>query len=328
MKRIISVIAAWWVYVLAANAAGTYDSSAANVKDSDLLHAVAMRVNGMPVSGEAFVFTMNGCRTACYDYFLQKYGTYDEADFWQHSFRGEVPAQWLERETVQRCKEDLCRLQVMQCYGVLNGFDFLRFKQQWKEENNRRQGGVNGQQVVYGNTYLDAGSFYSYLLSNAWLEAQRNLVRQHPPTATQQQQVYEAAKQQSFQKAPTVQIRLYQQIAGQQESTVQDILFEPAGRKADELQWGTVYTQSMQLGKAGKRSPPFQNEAGQVCEVECLVWQEHGYLPAADVQENILQLYAEAHINKQLQQLRAGCQVQVNKAICKQLVAGGCRQVL
>lgn len=316
MKHMILVLITWLMHVPAAFAAGTYDSS--------LLHDTAIMVNGMPVSGEAFLFAMAGCRTACYDYFLQKYGAYDSADFWQHSFNGEVPAQWLEQQTILRWKEDICRLQAMQHYGVLNGFDFTRFKRQWKEENNRRQNG----QLVYGNTWLDAFSFYSYLLSNAWLETQRSIVKQMPPDTAVMQQIYEREKLRAFQKTPTVSVRLYQQVAGGKELQVQDIVFEPAGRKADELQWGVVYTQSMQLYKPGARSAPFQNDAGQECTVECLVWQPNGYLPAGDVQENIKQLYAAGILEKQWQQLHAGCRIRVNKDLCGKLVAGGFRAVL
>lgn len=316
MKRIICIITIWVMNVPAANAAGTYDSS--------LLYATAITVNGMQVSGEAFLFAMAGCRTACYDYFLQKYGAYDSADFWQHSFNGEVPAQWLEQQTILRWKEDICRLQAMQHYGILSGFDFNRFKRQWKQENNRRQSG----QLVYGNTWLDAFSFYSYLLSNAWLETQRSIVRQIPPDAALMQQIYEREKLHAFQKTPTVKVRLHQQVAGGKQLQVQEIVFEPAGRKADELQWGAVYTQSMQLYKAGVCSAPFQNDAGQLCTVECLAWQHNGYLPARDVQENIKQLYAAGILEKQWQQLHAGCRIQINRDLCRKLVAGGFRAVL
>lgn len=254
---------------------------------------VVALVNQVPVYKDEFMWRMTGLRSACYDYFIQKYVVQNTAAFWHQSFNGECPLEWIKQKTLAQIREDRGKLAVMQRYGVLKGFCFEQFQQACSRENEKRKWLAANQSVVYGMVNMDAYTLYEYILSNALQETKRRMLALEPPPADTLKKLYEQLKEEQFHLVPTISVA-YTSITGERDSITQTLTFNPAYSKSDELEWGSVYTQSMRLKKTGERSLVFKNAGGQDCFVTCTAFHDNGYLPFEQLTGNLQSLYAEA----------------------------------
>jgi hypothetical protein len=158
---------------------GAQSPCAASFGDDDT--STVVQIDGERVSQGEFLWRMNGFRSACFSFFMQKYNaSYNGADFWDHPFDGITPAEWIKRRTLQQLVEDKVKIRIMQQYGVLTGFDYKQFLKAFREENETRKMRMQQGQVIYGVRQFDESSFYEYLLSNALLETERRMLLPDP----------------------------------------------------------------------------------------------------------------------------------------------------
>jgi hypothetical protein len=128
-----------------------------------------------------FIWRMNGFRSACFNFFMQKYNaSYNGPDFWDHPFNGITPMEWIWKRTLQQLVEDKVKIRIMQQYGVLPGFDHTQFLKAFGDENKKRKIMIEQGQVIYGIQQFDESSFYEYILSNALLETERRMLAADP----------------------------------------------------------------------------------------------------------------------------------------------------
>jgi len=170
---------------------------------------IVISINGIPVYEDEFEFVKQGLRTECITYFINKYGTYDCADFWEHSFKGEVPRLWLKEKTMAKCKTQRVLVSLMNKYGVLKSFNFSSFKTMWKKENLTREAEVKNSGLVYGTIGFDQQTYYTYLISKSILDTEREIVRKSDLSEKQWRAYYETIKTKQFRKLPSKEIVLY-----------------------------------------------------------------------------------------------------------------------
>jgi hypothetical protein len=207
----------------------------------------------------------------------------------------------------------------MQSYGVLKEYDFTRFLAQWQQENKSRAQQVAAGKLVYGNIAFDMYSYYAYVNTNAWLSTQRQLLEQQEIAVAAFKTYYAQIKEQQFKKPPTVVVTLVTKDAVTRKESSRSIRFEPESRKADELQWGEVFTRSIALNKTGARSQWFTDEAGNACQVTCSQYIAHGYIPFAAALENVKAAYAEHLLAQQLTEQEKRTPVWIDTAVVSSL---------
>ncbi len=288
-------------------------------------------IDGMKISKKEFEWRMNGFRSACFDFFLQKYNaTYNEKDFWNHSFDSITPFQWIKEKTLQQLKIEKVKIKLMQRYGLLKGYNYEQFLMTYKEENEKRKAMVEKGQVIYGLQQFDENSYHEYILSNALLETQRRMLVNKPLSEKYLRDYYELVKKEKFNIPPTITVAYVMMDKNKKQElkykelhalvkaknkkviaalqnmeykaaiSVQDIILYPAGRKTDELKWGNMFQQAILLKKEGAISNLFSDGNGNDCFLICKKIIDNGWLPFKEVRENVKTQIAENRFKQML----------------------------
>jgi len=167
-----------------------------------------IRIDSERVSKGEFVWRMNGFRSACFNYFMQKYNaSYNGPDFWDHPFNGITPGEWIRTRTLQQLVEDKVEIEVMQQYGLLPGFDYTQFLRAYRDENEKRKTLIQQGQVIYGIQQFRDDNFYEYILSNARLETERRMLAANPPSEKELRDYYGGVKNKEPGYPPFGQVR-------------------------------------------------------------------------------------------------------------------------
>jgi hypothetical protein len=186
--------------------AGAQIRPAASFGDDDT--STVVQIDGERVSKGEFVWRMNGFRSACFNFFMQKYNaSYNGPDFWDHPFNSITPMEWIRRRTLQQLVEDKVKIKIMQQYGVLPGFDYTQFLKAFRDENEKRKILIEQGQVIYGIQQFEESSFYEYVLSNALLETERRMLAVDPPSEKELRDYYGRVKNKDLGCPPFRQVR-------------------------------------------------------------------------------------------------------------------------
>jgi hypothetical protein len=186
--------------------AGAQIQPAASFGDDDT--STVVQIEGERVSKGEFVWRMNGFRSACFNFFMQKYNaSYNGPDFWDHPFNNITPMEWIRRRTLQQLVEDKVKIKIMQQYGVLPGFDYKQFLKALRDENEKRKILIEQGQVIYGIQQFEESSFYEYVLSNALLETERRMLAVDPPSEKELRDYYGRVKNKEPGYLPFRQVR-------------------------------------------------------------------------------------------------------------------------
>jgi hypothetical protein len=140
-----------------------------------------VEIGDMKVSKREFIWRMDGLRSACFDFFLQRYhASFTDSHFWDRVYDGTTPLQWIKNRTVEQLKVEKGQIRLLQQLGLLKGYNHSQFLAVLAQENERRKMLVDQGAAIYGPQQYDANSYYEYLLSNALLEAKRLMAANHP----------------------------------------------------------------------------------------------------------------------------------------------------
>ncbi|WPU95542.1 hypothetical protein SNE25_08405 [Mucilaginibacter sabulilitoris] len=270
---------------------------------------IVARINGEPIYEEEYEFIKQGLRSDCITYFVNKYGTYDRTDFWEHSFKGEIPRLWLKEKILEKCKDQKARLSVMNQYGILIGFNYEVFTAKWRQENIARESEVKKGGLVYGTIDFDQQTYYSYIISKSILDTEREIVRRSNFSEKQWSEYYETIKTKKFRKLPSKEIVLYRRSNGMTDSL--NVKFEASGSKTDELEWGEIYSRALSLNKVGQFSDRFCDVNRNDCIIKCISITDNGFFPYQEVIDNVKMLYAEEIIHNLSKRMKEQCTVEV-----------------
>jgi hypothetical protein len=186
--------------------AGAQIQPAASFGDDDT--STLIQIDSERVSKGEFVWRMNGFRSACFNYFMQKYNaSYGGPDFWDHPFNNITPGEWIRKRTLQQLVEDKVKIKLMQHYGLLPGFDYTQFGKAYREENEKRKTLIEQGQVIYGIQQFGDNSYYEYILSNALLETEKRMLAIDPPSEKELRDYYGRVKNKEPGYPPFGQVR-------------------------------------------------------------------------------------------------------------------------
>lgn len=186
--------------------AGAQIQPAASFGNDDT--STVVQIDSERVSKGEFVWRMNGFRSACFSFFMQKYNaSYNGPDFWDHPFNSITPMDWIRRRTLQQLVEDKVKIKIVQQYGVLPGFDYTQFLKAFRDENEKRKILIERGQVIYGIQQFEESVFYEYVLSNALLETERRMLAVDPPSEKELRDYYGRVKDKELGCLPFRQVR-------------------------------------------------------------------------------------------------------------------------
>lgn len=254
-------------------------------------------IGSKPLYEDEFRFYLQDLRATCISYFTTRYqAAADAADFWDHSFDKEKPVDWLRSAAITACRKDRAALSFMASFGIMSGFDFNALDSMTAKENELRASFAATDKPVYGNIHFDRQTFYAYLLSNGLLEAKRKFLEANPPAEQVLKEVYEKVKEEKF-RLPDARTVLLRRVVSETQQDTLTIVFEPAYAKADELNWGEIYRQSLKLNKQ-RQVIHFRDEAGVYCSLTCIFYRNNGYMSFTQAQEIVKELYASEIIRQ------------------------------
>jgi hypothetical protein len=124
-----------------------------------------LTVNGEPVSIAEFLHTRSGLRANTYSYFSQKYDARDNLNFWTTSYNGEVPAEILKQNTIDKLKRVKSEQILMKIYGITEDISYSGFLKDLNTANIKRKMAVEKNEPIYGPIQYDEKRFYDYLQS-------------------------------------------------------------------------------------------------------------------------------------------------------------------
>ncbi|MGO4290248.1 hypothetical protein [Chitinophaga sp. RAB17] len=298
-----------------------------------------------------FMRRMQWERAACFNYFLETYGVnHVDSNYWHHDFGGVTPLRWLKKSVLDKLREEQAELVVMKELGVLSGFSETVFEAAFEKENKIRKEKIDRKEVIYGVQAFDEATFHAYLFSNARLEAQRQILKQHPPDEALLKAVYRDQKEREYKYPPTITVTActispsfihddqYSQLIGflKQNDMRQlealrrkrqgdliidtaDFSFSPATRKTDELSFGRVLREALLFSKAGQLSSLFTDENGDTIFLICRQLKQHGYYAYDAVRTIISTRFAGQYFDRMVTDHRKRMKVDVNEAVWNEL---------
>ena len=124
-----------------------------------------LTINGEPVSVAEFLNIRSGLRANVYSYFSQKNGTGENKNFWETSFEGEVPAEILNKQTIEVLKKIKIEQILMKNNGITEDISYSGFLEYLNAENERRKMAIIKNIPIYGPVQYNEKIFYDYLHS-------------------------------------------------------------------------------------------------------------------------------------------------------------------
>jgi len=125
-----------------------------------------LKINSSEVSGAEYRLLLGQEKALTYNYFYQKHGVQKTKDFWETTFDGENPGNFIK----DRVNQKLVRIKVIQELSsemkITQPFSYTDFIAHWKNDNNERKKNHGAGQVVYGPVKTNIQEYYAYLFTN------------------------------------------------------------------------------------------------------------------------------------------------------------------
>lgn len=167
--------------------------------------SIVVVINGMPVPVAEYQLYLNRNIAVTHNYFHKKYGSYDQKSFWEHSFNGENPLEYLKTVTL----EQIVHIKSIQKYAIdiklIPEFDFYDMIKWWEEDNRSRIEKHKNNEVVFGPIETSLDEYMDYLFSNLVIRLKDYLNRHNfKASESQLESYYQEIKREYFEYTPSV----------------------------------------------------------------------------------------------------------------------------
>jgi len=315
------------------------------------------KVNGEPISVRLFERGMVRNRASAYQYFRQKYGAEDSADFWTTPYDGEAPLEWIKQKTLDEC----VRIKVEQVFardhGVIADAGYGAFLASLERENERRRQALAAGEPIYGPQQYTEDTYFTYFFTNMVLELKKRLSRGGELFALEAtlREYYESVKHELYDRGDRVKIWTIEIPFRRREGQSEDLTREEARAKIEEVKarlergdrfedlageynengslnertmdddsarfdWRRrpdMREHAMKLGE-GETSDIFE-ERGAFCIVKCVEKDALGYMPFDEVKGNVRTRYTDAKYEALINRMVSGAQVEINRPVYDQI---------
>jgi len=169
--------------------------------------SIVVVINGISVSVTEYQLYLNRNVAMTHNYFHKKYGSYDHEGFWEHSFDGENPLEYLKTVTL----EQVVHVRSVQRYAMdiklIPEFDFNDVIKWWKEDNRSRIEKHKKGEVIFGPVETSLGEYVDYLFSNLVIRLKEHL-NSHEFRASESklESYYQKIKGKYFNYTPSIKV--------------------------------------------------------------------------------------------------------------------------
>ena len=309
-------------------------------------------INGMPVPEAEFRLHLNRNIAMTYNYFSQKHNASDHADFWETSYVGEVPLEYIKTKTLGQ----LIHIKTLQKLaideGVIPGFDYDDFLGWWKEDNRERKAKYEAGEIVFGPIQSSVEDYYDYLFSNLVIKLKDKLNQTgFEATDSELKSHYEMIKEKYFRYTPAVEIAYLEfpyQTSSQMEETLEQAL---AARKSvlegEALKSLTAKLISAGYGRStysdtmtiiGEDNPDHERrklalqlqpddvevfnskENSAVYLIQCLNRSPEKIYSFTNMKQDVLWYYQKARYDELLSRLKQSAVVRINQPLFQSII--------
>lgn len=127
--------------------------------------AVVADIDGHRIPVREFALYLAQDRAATFSYFQQTYGAADGPRFWNASYGGRTPADYLRELALTDVTRATVILDLGRHTGLIPDAGYDAFLADWQAENIRRLKAVTAHQVIYGPVQYTETDYFSYILA-------------------------------------------------------------------------------------------------------------------------------------------------------------------
>jgi len=142
-------------------------------------HVVVMRINGIPVTRDEFLFYMKKERTAVTNYFYQTYGVKANEQVWTKKYGTERPIDVLKEKAKQACIYDKVIQGLAAEHGIIKDISYRGFLSRLKMLNKEREEKASKGETLYGIVKFTQLQYYLQEMSTLKAELQEKLENKH-----------------------------------------------------------------------------------------------------------------------------------------------------
>lgn len=142
---------------------------------------IVLTINNEAVTDEEFIFFMKQERALTYSYFYTNYGAEQSPEFWNTSFVGETPVQYIQNLTIKKLVEINKHLVLAREFGQLDDISFKAIQNKYELENKRRSEAIEKGEVIYGPKEFSMFTFFSYWYSNLVIDIRKAWGNRYQP---------------------------------------------------------------------------------------------------------------------------------------------------
>jgi len=310
-------------------------------------------VNGEPISVRLFQRRMVRNRASAYQYFRQKYGAEDSADFWTTPYDGEAPLEWIKQKTLDECVRIKIEQVLARDHGVIADAGYGAFLSSLERENERRRKALAAGEPIYGPQQYAEDTYFTYSFTNMVLELKKRLSKGGELFALDATLLayYESVKDELYDRGDRVTVWAIEISFGQREGESEGLTREEAraeiegvkarldrGDRFEDLageyndsgslnertmdddtarfDWRRrphTREHAMKLGE-GEASDIFE-EGGAFCILKCAERNDLGYMPFDEVKGNVRTRYTDEKYEEMADRLVRDAQVEINRPV-------------
>ena len=310
------------------------------------------KVNGEVVSVREFERRIIRNRALAYNYFRQKYGAQDSADFWTTSYSGEVPVEWIRKKALDECVRIKIEQALARDKSVVGDISYTAFLDSLDRENERRRKALAAGQPIYGPQQYKEDEYFTYLFNNMLVELKRRLSQQefHVSEETLRAR-YEADKDRLYARGDRVRAWVIEMPFYRRQDRPEPLTREQAKARIEEVkarldkgelfeELATAYNEDRSLGEQtfddttarldssrraemraqamklaeGETSDIFE-ELGTFYIVKGIEKESLGYQLFAKVRHNVRSRYVEERYEALIARLVTKAKVEINRSV-------------
>ena len=138
-------------------------------------------INKEAVSEDEFIFFLKPERALTYNYFYTNYGAEQSPEFWNTSYAGETPGQYIQNRAIEKLVEVKTHLILARELGLLEDIRFSSIENSFELENKRRREAREKGEVIYGPKEFSMHTFFSYWYSNLVISLRKEWGNRYQP---------------------------------------------------------------------------------------------------------------------------------------------------
>ncbi|MFD0671464.1 peptidyl-prolyl cis-trans isomerase [Cohnella sp. GCM10027633] len=336
------------VAVLLVAAALAALSAYAEGRDPTDADAVALRVNGEPVSAREWRQAVLRHRATVYaELQAQSPGT-GQDEFWRTKIGEETPLERLHRVALAELVRAKAQRQLAVREGLLADSSYEAFLTEWETENERRREAVRRGEVIFGPERYDEAAYYDAKQGELADELQQKLYPAADATEERIAAYYEEHKTTLFRRTPIVELRqlvfpygengatreqaeawaagVHEALeAGESRDAARERLTSPSGEafavettKLDEaflrdegMRWRQLAALGLKMEKGDVGEPFEENGAYRI--LVCIGVEPRGSYPLEDVKDGIRGEWGRLQYEEYLDRLAGEANVEIER---------------